>query len=256
MCGRYALYGPQSRLREKFLLAHCPEYAARYNIAPQSDILIIRAKPGSGRVGQFVRWGLVPAWATDPAIGHKLINARGETVAAKPSFRSSFARHRCLIPASGFYEWQAVTSDGKVSKQPWYIRPVEADGLFAFAGLLAAWTPPGGNTIVSTCIITTGPNELMAPIHDRMPVILPAANHDTWLDPENRDGEALKTLLRPCAPALMTAWPVSPTINRGNVEGEQCIEPVADELATRFGSHRGIPARLPRKTKRPIRRLA
>ena len=125
MCGRYALYGPQSRLREKFLLAHCPEYAERYNIAPQSDILIIRAKPGNGRVGQLVRWGLIPGWATDPAIGHKLINARGETVAEKPSFRSSFARHRCLIPATGFYEWQAVTSDGKVRKQPWYIRPAK-----------------------------------------------------------------------------------------------------------------------------------
>jgi putative SOS response-associated peptidase YedK len=226
MCGRYALYGPQSRLWEKFLLAHCPDYAERYNIAPQSDILIIRAKPGNGRVGQLVRWGLVPAWATDPAIGHKLINARGETVADKPSFRSSFARHRCLIPATGFYEWQAVTSDGRVRKQPWYIRPAEAGEFFAFAGLLAAWTPPGGDTIVSTCIITTAANELMAPIHDRMPVILPAEQHDAWLDPENRDTGALQELLQPCLATSMNADPVSPAINRGNIEGEQCIEPV------------------------------
>lgn len=226
MCGRYALYGPQSRLREKFLLAHCADYAERYNIAPQSDILIIRHKPGIGRVGQLVRWGLIPGWATDPAIGHKLINARGETVAEKPSFRTSFARHRCLVPASGFYEWQAVTSDGKVRKEPYYIRPAEPDGLFAFAALLAVWTPPVGDAVVSACIITTVANELMAPIHDRMPVILPAEQHDAWLDPENRDAAALQELLQPCAPALMTACPVSPLINRGNVDGEQCIEPI------------------------------
>jgi putative SOS response-associated peptidase YedK len=226
MCGRYALYGPQSRLWEKFLLAHCADYAERYNIAPQSDILIIRAKPGNGRVGQLVRWGLIPGWATDPAIGHKLINARGETVADKPSFRNSFARHRCLIPATGFYEWQAVASDGRVRKQPWYIRPAEAGEFFAFAGLLAAWTSPGGDTVVSTCIITTVANELMAPIHDRMPVILPAEQHDAWLDPENRDTDTLQELLQPCPATSMNADPVSPAINRGNIEGEQCIEPV------------------------------
>ena len=226
MCGRYALYGPQSRLWEKFLLAHCADYAERYNIAPQSDILIIRAKPGNGRVGQLVRWGLIPGWATDPAIGHKLINARGETVADKPSFRNSFARHRCLIPATGFYEWQAVASDGRVRKQPWYIRPAEAGEFFAFAGLLAAWTSPGGDTVVSTCIITTAANELMAPIHDRMPVILPAEQHDAWLDPENRDTDTLQELLQPCPTASMSAYPVSPAINRGNVDGEQCVEPV------------------------------
>lgn len=135
MCGRYALYGPHSRLREKFLLEHCPEYAERYNIAPQSDILIIRAKPGTGRVGQFVRWGLIPSWATDSAIGNKLTNARGETVAEKPSFRISFARHRCLIPIKGFYEWSAVTIDGKVRKQPYYSR------CYAMTVRIKKWAP-------------------------------------------------------------------------------------------------------------------
>ena len=208
------------------LLAECPDYAERYNIAPQSQILIIRQKPGTGRVGQLVKWGLIPSWAKDPSIGNKLNNARGETVAEKPAFRSSFARHRCLIPANGFYEWKAIEEGGRVRKQPYYIHPADPDGLFAFAGLLAAWKSPAGETIVSTCIITTGPNEVMAPIHDRMPVILEPGQFDTWLDPENHDIEHLKAMLAPCSPDAMEAYPVSPVINSGRVEGRECIEPL------------------------------
>ena len=152
MCGRYALYGPQSRLREQMLLAECPEYGERYNIAPQSIIPIVRFKPDVGRVGQLVKWGLIPSWAKDPSIGHKLNNARGETVAEKPAFRTSFAKHRCLIPANGFYEWKAITEGSKTRKQPYYIHPTNPDELFAFAGLLAAWKSPEGDTVVSTCI--------------------------------------------------------------------------------------------------------
>ena len=144
MCGRYALNATAGDLIEHFGLVACPEWSARYNIAPQSSIPVIRLKPGAGRVGQLVRWGLVPSWAKDPGIGNKLNNARSETAADKPAFRSSFRRHRCLIPANGFYEWQAVEVEGKVRKQPWYIHPAEPGALFAFAGLLAAWNSPAG----------------------------------------------------------------------------------------------------------------
>lgn len=226
MCGRYALHGPVSRLRESFDLRDCPEWAARYNIAPQSDVLVIRQRAEVGRVGQLVRWGLIPHWAKDPAIGLKLNNARGESVAEKPSFRDSFKRHRCLIPANGFYEWQAVTADGKSRKQPWYIHPVREGEFFAMAGLLAAWTSPEGATIVSTCVITTAANELMAPIHDRMPVILPAERFDAWLDPAWRDVEALGRWLAPAPAAGMAAREVSPRVGNARNEGADLIAPL------------------------------
>ena len=226
MCGRYALKATPTELIEHFKLLSCPEFPPRWNIAPQSSIPVIRQKLGTGRVGQLVRWGLIPSWAEDPSVGNRLNNARGETVAEKPMFRSSFARHRCLIPANGFYEWQPVTEAGKTRKQPYYIHPTAPGGFFAFAGLLAAWPSPEGETIVSTCIITTGPNEVMAPIHDRMPVILQLGQFDAWLDPENRDTDALKAMMVPCVPGGMAAYPVSPAINSGRVEGPECIEPV------------------------------
>ena len=135
MCGRYALKATAGELIEHFKLLSCPDFAERYNIAPQSIITVIRQKPGTGRVGQLVRWGLIPSWAKDPSIGAKFNNARGETVAEKPAFRSSFAKHRCLIPANGFYEWQPVAG----RKQPYYIHPTAPGDIFAFAGLLAYW---------------------------------------------------------------------------------------------------------------------
>ena len=225
MCGRYALHGPQSRLREHFDLRECAEWSARWNIAPQSEVLVVRQRPGVGRVGQLVRWGLVPRWAKDAAIGLKLNNARGETVAEKPSFRSSFEHHRCLIPASGFYEWQAVAESGRTRKQPWYIRP-RADGdYFAMAGLLAAWKGPDGNDLVTTCVITTSPNQVMAPIHDRMPVMLAPAQFDAWLDPAWRDVEALKAWLLPASADTMVAHAVSSRVSNARNEGEDLIEP-------------------------------
>jgi putative SOS response-associated peptidase YedK len=172
MCGRYVLYGPHSRLTEGFGLQECPDFAPRYNIAPTSNVLVIRHRPEVGRVGQLVRWGLVPNWAKDISVGAKLNNARGETVDTKPSFRTSFAKHRCLIPANGFYEWKLVSEGGKVRKQPYFIGPAAEDGFFAFAGLLARWRAPDGSDLVTTCIINTGPNAVMEPIHERMPVIL------------------------------------------------------------------------------------
>lgn len=213
MCGRYALNTTATELIEHFQLLSCPEFGLRYNIAPASQIPVIRFKHDTGRVGQLVKWGLVPSWANEAT--SKLNNARGETVAEKRSFKTSFARHRCLIPASGFYEWQTVGS----KKQPFYIHPT--NGLFAFAGLLAAWKAPDGQTLVTTCIITTTPNEVMAPIHERMPVILEAEEYDAWLDPGNQDIEELKQMIRPCRAEGMKAYPVSPLRS----DGPECVEP-------------------------------
>jgi len=225
MCGRYALHGPQSRLREHFDLQECADWQARYNIAPQSEVLVIRQRPAVGRVGQAVRWGLVPRWAKDAAIGLKLNNARAETVAEKPSFRASFERHRCLIPASGFYEWQAVEEAGKTRKQPWYIHPRD-DSYFAMAGLLAAWKAADGTDLVSTCVITTAPNALMAPIHDRMPVMLAPDQFDAWLDPAWRDVEALRRWLLPAPADGMLAHRVSSRVSNARNEGEDLLEPL------------------------------
>jgi putative SOS response-associated peptidase YedK len=226
MCGRYVLFGPHSRLVERFDLAACPEFAPRWNIPPQTEVLVLRQRPGVGRVGQLVKWGLVPGWAKDPSIGGKLNNARAEGIAAKPSFRSSFAKHRCLIPANGIYEWQTLTEGNRVRKQPWYIRPREDGEFFAMAGLLARWRAPDGSDLVTTCVITTGPNAVLEPIHDRMPVILDEADFDAWLDPENKDTAALEEMLEPAPAAAMQAYAVGTAVSRAGNEGEDCIRPL------------------------------
>ena len=226
MCGRYVLHGPQSRLREHFDLHDCVAWEPRYNIAPQSDILVVRQRPETGHVGQMVRWGLVPRWAKDLSIGLKLNNARAETVTEKASFKTGYERHRCLIPANGFYEWQAVEEGGKTRKQPWYIAPAGEDRFFAMAGLLAAWKSPEGQDHVTTCIITTAANELMAPIHDRMPVLLSPAQFDAWLDPAYRDVPALSQWLQPAPAEGMVARPVSSRVSNARNEGPELIDAI------------------------------
>ena len=226
MCGRYVLHGPHSRLREYFDLRDCAAWVARYNIAPQSEILVVRARPGVGRVGRLVRWGLIPRWAKDARIGLKLNNARAETLAEKPSFKASFERHRCLIPANGFYEWQVLSEDGKARKQPWLIRPAADGEFFALAGLLSAWKSPEGQDIVSACVITTTPNALMAPIHVRMPVLLAAGQFEAWLDPAYRDIGALGHWLPPAPVAGMLAHPVSTRVSNARNEGPELLEPI------------------------------
>lgn len=226
MCGRYVLYGPKSRLVEQFGLAACAEFAPRYNIAPQSDILVVRQHPERGRVGVVHRWGLIPSWAKDPAIGARLANARAETVAGKPSFRSAFKRLRCLIPANGFYEWQAPAAGSPARKQPWYVSPQGRD-FFAFAGLVECWQPPEGERVLSVCVITTDANAVMAPIHDRMPVMIDPGDFTGWLDPANHDIAALQALLRPPPDASTAAWPVGFGVGRSANEGAGLIDPVA-----------------------------
>jgi putative SOS response-associated peptidase YedK len=218
MCGRYSLHANPEVIALYFKLGILPELRPRYNIAPSSQVLAVRQD--KGRVADLYRWGLIPGWARDPAIGNKLANARGETVAEKPSFRSAFKRWRCLIPASGFYEWKAVAG----RKQPYYIHPKDAP-LFAFAGLTERWNGPDG-PVHSCAIITTEANELMRGIHDRMPVILEPGDFDAWLDPANQETGELKALLRPCPAERMAAHPVSTRVNTPKNDEPGLLEPV------------------------------
>jgi len=220
MCGRYSLHTNPEVIALYFKLGLLPEIKPRYNITPSSSVLIVRHDENTGRAADLYRWGLIPGWAKDPAIGNKLANARGETVAEKPSFRSAFKRWRCLIPASGFYEWKAVAG----RKQPYYIHPAGAE-LFAFAGLTERWNGPDGP--VHTCaIITTGANELMRGIHDRMPVILAPEDHAAWLDPGNQATDTLKALLKPCPAGMLAVHPVSLRVNTPKNDDAELLEPV------------------------------
>lgn len=196
-----------------------PGFRASYNIAPTSEIVTLRAEAGS-YTADLMRWGLVPSWWKDAAkLPGQTFNARAETIAEKPTFRASFKRRRCLIPADGFYEWKAM---GGSAKQPYYIHPRDPETVFAFAGLWDLWETADG-AILSTTIITTTPNVLMAEIHDRMPVILAPQHFQEWLDPANQNTRALQRLLVPCDISHMTADPVRPV--RG--DGPESITPTA-----------------------------
>lgn len=220
MCGRYSLHTNPEVIALYFKLGILPELAPRYNITPSTPVLVVRQDREKGRIADLHRWGLIPGWARDPSIGNKLANARGETVAEKPSFRSAFKRGRCLIPASGFYEWKKIAG----RKQPYYVHPRDAP-LFAFAGLAERWNGPDGP--VHTCaIITTDANELMRGIHDRMPVILAPEDHDAWLDPANQETDRLKALLRPCPASFMAAHPVSTRVNTPRNDEPALLDPV------------------------------
>jgi len=223
MCGRFALTEPDpAAIAEQFSVHHVPELAPRYNIAPTQPVATVVREPEHGlNEIAVMRWGLIPAWAKDPSIGSRLINARGETVHEKPSFRAALRRRRCLVLADGFYEWQK-RPDGV--KQPVFIR-LKDDGLFALAGLWERWTEPQSGEVLVTCtIITTSPNELVAPLHNRMPVILPREDYDAWLDPARTDPATVMPLLRPYPAEAMTCYPVSRLVNNPRNEGPELIE--------------------------------
>lgn len=228
MCGRFTLTADTQAIVQAFPGFALPEnYTPRYNIAPTQHIAVI-PNDGKQRIALF-RWGLVPAWAKDLKIGNRMINARAETVAEKPSFRAAYRRRRCLILADGFYEWQKVP--GQKHKTPHYIR-LKSGRPFAFAGLWEAWRPPeeenGKDERIYTCtIITTTPNELMAPLHDRMPVIIPPSAYERWLATEEQHPDQLGNLLQPYSADVMTHYPVSHMVNSPATDHPGCILPVA-----------------------------
>lgn len=234
MCGRYVIaYGPEM-LVHGFSATRVVPFPQRFNVAPQSPVPVVYETREGERVAELMRWGLVPHWAKDASIGHKLNNARAEGIADKPSFRQAVRRRRCILPASGFYEWQAAPAQQGGGKQPWYISP-KSEPFFAFAGLFEAWRPkptagadgaeaPGW--LLTCCIVTTAPNALMATIHDRMPVILPREHWDAWLNRDLQDPAALAPLMQGLPEEAMQAWPVARAVNRGTAEGEALIAPV------------------------------
>jgi len=229
MCGRYVVAYDPNTLIAGFSVVRVTPFPKRWNIAPMSMAPVVHDTKEGERIAGLMRWGLLPHWAKDQKLAAKLNNARVEGMADKPSFRQAVRRRRCLLPASGFYEWQATPS----GKQPWYISPSNRDGnepLFAFAGLFEAWRAPGAaadaDWLLSCCIVTTAANALMAPIHDRMPVILAREHWDAWLSREQQDVAALAPLLVPTDPARLLAWPVSRNVNRSSSEGAELIEPL------------------------------
>lgn len=220
MCGRYAQRTDPKRLAKEFKVAEVPEVEPRYNIAPTQAILGVVEASG-GREMKFYKWGLIPSWAKDKSMGARLINARSETIQEKPSFRDAFKKRRCIIPADGFYEWKRT--DGK--KQPFFFR-MQDERPFGFAGLWDQWKGTDGEVINSCTILTTEANEVLRPVHDRMPVILHPEEYSLWLEADVRERESLIELLRPYPAEEMVGYPVSASINSPRNQGAELIEQV------------------------------
>ena len=216
MCGRYSLHTPPEELLEHFGLTALPEWEPRYNIAPTQDVPIVR-QDGDGRTLTLVRWGLIPFALDAPPAGAPLINARSETVDTKPSFRWAFRRRRCLVPADGFFEWK---KDGR-ARHPYYVT-LASGRPFAFAGVWDRWVPDDRDPVESCTILTTEPNQVAKPLHDRMPVILPPSVYDRWLASE-AEVESLHGLLVPFDSGEMIAYPVDRYVNKTDNEGPACI---------------------------------
>jgi putative SOS response-associated peptidase YedK len=223
MCGRFTLTTDSKQLAEAFVEFETPtDLTPRYNIAPSQPIAVV-ANNDQNKI-EFFRWGLIPSWAKDPKIGNRMINARSETLAEKPSFRNAYKRWRCLIVADGFYEWRRNPDK---SKTPMYVQ-LESQQPFAFAGLWESWRSPDDEVILSCTVITTQPNEFMANIHNRMPVILPRPAYAQWLDPAEQSPDRLRGLLEPYPAEEMAAYPVSTIVNNPRNDSPDCIAAVVE----------------------------
>jgi putative SOS response-associated peptidase YedK len=222
MCGRFSLTVDPATLDQTFGDFEFPEqFAPRFNIAPSQPVLAI---PNDGRNrADFLLWGLIPSWSKDPSIANKLINARGETIAEKPSFRGSFKYKRCLILADGFYEWQAQA--GSRTKIPHFIHMKDRKP-FAIAGLWDEWQSPDGGALRTCTIITTEPNDLMKPLHNRMPVILHQKDYADWLDAAPRTPDSLLHLIKPFPADQMSAYPVSTLVNSPANDRAELVVPL------------------------------
>ena len=221
MCGRYALSSHPAAIALAFGLPFPPDFRPRYNIAPMQDVPIVRQNAQGARELVQVRWGLVPRWAKDPSIGTRMINARAETVATKEAFRAPFARHRCLVPVSGFYEWRT----SRTGKQPMHVGM--RDGRpFGLAGLYERWLSPDGEVLDTCTIVTTTACESLRPLHDRMPLIVPDADYARWLDRTNDDAS---DLLAPWTGEPLYVYPVSRRVNDVRNDDAALTEPVTAE---------------------------
>jgi len=230
MCGRYVSTTPPDQIAAYFG-AEASEAVLEpsFNVAPTNDVYAVLSD-GSTRVVDAFHWGLIPLWAKEAKIGSKMINARAETLAEKSAYKSAFKKRRCIIPADGFYEWRKDPADPKGKKQPFFIHRPDGEP-FAFAGLWEVWRGPDRDQepLRSCTIITTTPNAVMAKIHDRMPVILPASAWDEWLDRDNDDLDTLGRLLVPAPPELIVLRPVSTQVNNVRNDGEALIEAIPDD---------------------------
>jgi putative SOS response-associated peptidase YedK len=222
MCGRYSITTPVEALRRAFDFAERPNLAPRYNAAPTQSLPVVRRTADGRRALSLLRWGLIPSWARDATIGAKLINARSDGVAVKPSFRAAFRKRRCLVPADGFYEWALDPSTKR--KLPYHIHAPDR-AVFAFAGLWESWAGPEGPLETFTMITTTA-NARLSAIHDRMPVVLGADAYAIWLAADSA-AEELMSLLVPAPDDALIATPVSPRVNRVANDDPACIVPLA-----------------------------
>ncbi len=221
MCGRFTLTNSAEAVARIFGLAHLPEFAPRFNIAPSQDVATVRLGHGGDRVLDLLRWGLIPSWTKDPAQARLMINARSETAAEKPSFRSAMSKRRCLVPASGFFEWKS--EDGV--KQPYYFASANGDPL-AIASLFEVWHGKGGEIIESVSLLTTEANAVVSDVHDRMPVILAEDDFESWMDPQAGAAD-VSHLLVPCSPDRLESNAVSTRVNSARFDGPECIEPLS-----------------------------
>ena len=232
MCGRFVQVSSPELLVERFGVDEltAPTREPSYNVAPRASVYVVRDRAeetGRRRYLSELRWGLIPSWAKDPKVGDRMINARAESLAEKPAYERAFRRHRCLVPAEGFYEWQR----GGARKQPMFIHRRDGEPM-AFAGLWAAWRNGGeadDDWIRSCTIVTTGANATVAPLHDRMPVVLEERDWDRWLDPDAPDLDALAPLLRPASDDLLIAYPVGTAVNSADNNGPHLVERVEPE---------------------------
>ncbi len=221
MCGRYTITVNPETVQKELNLASMPEqFQPRHNIAPTQPVAVVA--DSAGRNAEMMRWGLIPFWAKDPEIGSRLINARSETISEKPAFKNAFVKRRCLVLADGFFEWQKGGGPNGRS-QPYYFKL--ADGKpFAFAGLWEFWKSPAGEEIRSCTIITCPANELVRPVHERMPVMLAGDELWAWLD--GASARDLQALLRPYPPEKMVTYPVAPLVNRPEIDSPELVQPV------------------------------
>ena len=228
MCGRFTLTSSGQELAENFDLAEIPELRPRFNVAPTQQVAVIRADHADEPFLAFHRWGLVPFWAKDPAIGNRMINARSETVADKPAFRAALRKRRCIVPASGFYEWGGA---GK-ARHPHLFR-MRDRAVFGIAGLWEHWSDAEGAEMLSCTLLTTNANESVRPVHLRMPVILSPTDYRTWLDPEHSDPDRVISLLVPCASDWLDDTMVGTRVNDPRYDDPSCTDALSPSAPAR-----------------------